>query len=92
LRFHFFSERLERLGVERRHDLSFAADALGDLEPERSAWNTLVAVTSYAATERSIPRMAAVADRMIGRMPPWAGEKTVALLVQAAARSGEREG
>ncbi len=80
-------------GSARRRFLDkHGADALGDLEPERSAWNTLVAMTSYAATERSIPRLAAVADRMIGRVPPWVGEKTVALLVQAAARSGEREG
>ncbi len=80
-------------GAARRRFLQkHGADVLGEPDPELTVWNAMVAVASLAATERTIPRMAAVADRTIGRMRPWAGEKTVALLVQAAARSGARAG
>jgi hypothetical protein len=80
-------------GSARRRFLArHGPDVLGGLRTERSVWNGLVAAASYAATERTIPKVAAIADRAIGRVPPWVGEKTVALLVQAAARAGERAG
>ena len=67
-------------------------DALGEVERERSVWTGLVAALSALATDKSIARAAAVADRTIGHLPPWVAEKTVALLVQGAARAGSRLG
>ncbi len=78
--------------ARRRFVHKHGPEALGDSAPERTLWNTLVAMTSYGTTETTIPRVAALADRAIGRVPPRVGEKAVALLVQAAARAGDRVG
>lgn len=53
-------------------------------------WDLLVEMTSRTLDDTRVRRAGALLDRHLDRLPRWAAEKSVALLVQAASRRGNR--
>lgn len=62
--------------------------ALPDPGPGNGPWDLLVELASRGLDERRVRRVGALLDRRLDLLPGWAGEKAVALLIQAASRRG----
>ena len=72
---------------ERKH----GTDVLGR-GSARGPWGLAVAGTSHVLDERATGTLARAVDKALPRLPRAAGEKAVALLVEAGARAGYRRG
>lgn len=66
------------------------ADALPASGPRNGPWDALVDMTARSITRDRADRWGARLDRTLDRLPVRAAEKSVALLVQAASRQGNR--
>ena len=81
-----FHSGAARHAFEAKHgDAALGHDASG-----RTAWDGLVGAVSAVAGPRGVDALAAAADATVGHLPAHLGEKAVALVVEAAARSGYR--
>lgn len=53
-------------------------------------WDALVDTTSRLLSREKVERIAAAVDPLLNYVPPWVGEKLVALCVESSARAGHR--
>jgi GT2 family glycosyltransferase len=65
-------------------------DALPGDRPGHGPWDRLVDLTSRGLDAGRVERAGGFLDRHLDRLPRWAAEKSVALLVQAASKRGIR--